>query len=341
MGHAQAQSPAMAPAPQMTLAPAPALAAPAPPPLTEAEFADRLRSGDLEQLDQTCLRVVEEGGSDRLRRLRARLLEIHPAPQPLPVVLANADVLLSCRAPEAALAVLDRYGPAAGGERVQWLVLQWRAATAALDHRRASLALERLAGSAGVESLGGLNLPVLRQDDGTVVSRPALEILAGHLESRDLPKAAAEALLASRAPGVVGAERLQLVVHLLREMPLPERQALLEEALDQAAAVGAWGLAAELLDDQAALPSERARGRRLRLSPRIDDAYGEWRLRREDPADATRSRLLEGQLRSPRSPGGHATEPFPLPAEPMPAPVAPRPAPPAPATDVPLPFSLP
>ncbi|MEI6201407.1 MAG: LysR family transcriptional regulator, partial [Enhydrobacter sp.] len=41
---------------------------------------------------------------DRLRMIRERLLSLHPAPQPLAVVLANADVLLSCRQPEAALA---------------------------------------------------------------------------------------------------------------------------------------------------------------------------------------------------------------------------------------------
>jgi hypothetical protein len=71
-----------------------------------------------------------------------------------------------------------------------------------------------------------------------------------------------------------------------------------------------------LLDQQAAYPSARDRAleRRLRLSDRLDDAYGEWRLRREDPAAAERARELEQMLRSPRDPGGHA----PPPPEPLP-----------------------
>jgi hypothetical protein len=112
---------------------------------------------------------------------------------------------------------------------------------------------------------------------------------------------------------------------MLRQLPAEEREALLESALEQAAAAGAWGLVAELLDAQAALPSQRAVERRLRLSPRIDDAYGEWRLRRQDPADAARSAELERQLRSPRDPGGHSAEPA-APQAPPPGPLTPLPA---------------
>jgi len=285
--------------------------------LSDKAFAELLRDGDLEQLDAACRQSADADLGERLRQLQQRLLTLHPAPQPLEVVLANADVLLSCRAPSEAMDVLNRFGPAAGAERVQWLQLQWRAAAAGLDHRRAALALERLRQESGT-SLDAIALPLLRREDGTVISRSALELLALHLESRGFPKVGGELLVRARQGGLAGALRLQQAVGLLAELPAPQREALLEAALDQAAAAGAWGLVAELLDTQAALPSGRAVERRLRLSRRLDDAYGEWRWRREDPASAPRTRQLEIQLRSPRDPGGHAAD-LPIPAtEPAP-----------------------
>jgi hypothetical protein len=113
-------------------------------------------------------------------------------------------------------------------------------------------------------------------------------------------------------------------------LPLQERNQLLETALDQAAAAGAWGLAAELLRDQRALllaagaQADRPSERFLRLSRRIDDAYGEWQLGRQavgsqvygrqvdgrqDSPGLARQRQLEQQLRSPRQQGGHAASP--------------------------------
>ena len=296
--------PGPGPAASPPLSPGEAVPAPAPPPLSQAEFQELLRLGTLEQLAEGCQRVVADDRLERLRRIRERLLLILPAPQPLPVVLANAEVLLSCHQPQAALTVLDRISPAAGAERLQWLLMEWRAAQAAMDHRRAALALERL-GAARPARLEALLLPVLRREDGTVVSRPALDVLADHLQARGFPQAAATLLLASQESGVIGAERRLEAVRLLQDLPAEERADLLESALDQAAAVGAWSLVGELLDAQAALPSERARQRRLRLSPRIDDAYGEWLILRQDPASSARSSELERRLRSPEAKGGH------------------------------------
>ncbi len=291
----------------------------APGPMGNAELRALLRHGDLEGLALGCERALAEERYDRLRLLRQRLLTLHPAPQPLPVVLANADVLLGCQQPEAALTVLERISPAAGAERVQWLLLEWRAAYAALDHRRAAFALERLTASRP-ERLDLLQLPVARRSDGSVVSRPALDLLAEHQRARGFPEAAAALLLASREPGAVGAERRLDAVRALAQLPAQEREALLESALDQAAAAGAWGLVAELLDAQAALPSERARQRRLRLSPRIDDAYGEWLLRRQEPLPSARQRQLERQLRAPVPLQAPAAGSAPTPTAPSPAP---------------------
>jgi hypothetical protein len=210
--------------------------------------------------------------------------------------------------------VLDRYGPGRGPRRQRWLRLQWRAATAALDHRRAALALERLTGGRA-ERLEAERITLQQREDGTTVTRPALDVLAGHLESIGLPRAAAAVLLTSRLPGVDGAQRLQQAARLLEDLPPEERDALLEEALERAAEDGAWGLVTELLDQQLALPEappdirDRALERRLRLSERLDDAYGEWLLRSRDPADAGRAGVLERRLRSPRGPDGHAPPP--------------------------------
>ncbi|MCP9819162.1 hypothetical protein KBZ18_06620 [Synechococcus sp. Cruz-9H2] len=280
-------------------------------PMDEQVFAAALASDQLAVLEQACQDAARFDLPVRLRQLKDRLVALRPAPQPLPVVLANANALISCLAPEAALSVLDRYGPGPGLERQQWLTLQWRAANAGLNHRRAAEALRRL--SAGERSLlETMALPVRLRDDGSLDTRSALDVLASHLAAMGRRQEAAEVLLAGRLPGVVGAERLKLAAALLDDLPLAQRNALLEMALDQAAVAGAWGLAAQLLDDQQALQRleggdpEPARQRRLRLSRRIDDAYAEWLLQRDDPSEAERNTVLERRLRSPREQGGHA-----------------------------------
>jgi len=285
---------------------------PPPPPVSKAEFQKLLRTADLDRLDQLCRQLVDAGDTSRLQLLRQRLLTIHPAPQPLAVVLANAEVMLSCRMPDGALTVLDRIGPARGAEQVQWLTLQWRAANAALDHRRAALALERLAGERPAR-LESLQLPLQPRSDGSWASRSALEVLASHLESAGQPSSAAALLQLSGNQDAAAAERLAQAARLLVDLPPELREPLFERALEQAAAVGSWGLVGELLAAQAALPASpeaavRTAERRLRLSRRLDDAYGEWRALEDaaDPASEPRRQTLVLQLRSPQAPGGHA-----------------------------------
>ena len=263
--------------------------------------------GTLDQLAQACQVAVAQGNASSVTLLQQRLLAVKPAPQPLAVVLANADGLLTCQAPDLALQVL---------------AMQWRAASAGLHHQLAADALQQLAaGQPG--ALDARLLPVQEKEDGTVVSRSALDLLAGHLESLGLNREAAEVLLAGRPGGAPLAERYGRAVALLEALPIAQRQRLLELALDQAAAAGSWGLVAELLDQQLALDAgpgvaaTKAMQRRLRLSGRIDDAYGEWLARHrdqlaQDPASQQRRSALERQLRSPRAAGGHAASPQPL-----------------------------
>lgn len=327
-------APAISPAPSAGLAPPPAGAQPpqAPgvpaatggtgpaPVISEADFQELLRTARLDRLDLLCRQLVEAGDDTRLRLLRERLLTIHPAPQPLAVVLANAEVLLSCRMPDGALTVLDRIGPARGAEQVQWLTLQWRAANAALDHRRAALALERLSADRPAR-LEPLLLPLQQRSDGTWASRSALEVLASHLESGGQTTQAAGLLLLSRNQDAPAAERLAEATRLLADLPVDQREPLFERALEQAAAAGSWGLVGDLLAAQASLPASpeaaaRTAERRLRLSRRLDDAYGEWRalVQAADPASEERRQALRLQLRSPQAPGGHAES---LPAPPL------------------------
>ncbi len=275
-----------------------------------------LASSDLALLNRACLQAARAGQLTSLQQLRLRLLAVKPAPQPLEVVLANAEALIHCRAPEAALTVLNRYGPAPGQERRLWLLTQWQAADAGLHHRLAADALLRLA-EGSLASLERQALTLLVRRDGSKVTRAALDVLADHLVALGEDQQAAAALLAGHPSGQLAAVRLQRAAALLVRLPLQERNQLLETALDQAAAAGSWGLAAELLRDQRALllaagaNAERPSERFLRLSRRIDDAYGEWQLGRQasgrqDPQGLARQQQLEQQLRSPRQPGGHA-----------------------------------
>jgi hypothetical protein len=171
-----------------------------------------------------------------------------------------------------------------------------------------------------------LQLPVAEPDraDRPPRQRVALDLLADHLVSLEAHRQAAEVLLASREPGAATAARWGRAVLLATHLPPQQRDAIMERALEQAAAAEAWGLVAALLDQQLAEgvgdeASRRALERRLRLSERMDDAYGEWLQRRRlgDPSQDTRVLLLEEQLRSPHQDGGHAAPlqptPFPQP----------------------------
>ncbi|NDC34926.1 MAG: hypothetical protein EBZ51_05975 [Synechococcaceae bacterium WB9_2_112] len=250
----------------------------------------------LDALELACREARAQGDLKALKLLQLDLLRVRPAPQPLAVVLANADALMRCGAPDSALLVLNRYSPSPGAEQVQWLLLQWRAANGALDHRLAAEALRRLVSASG-RNLEALLVPVAQDDKGRWQTRSALDLLAAHLEALGQRDQAAELLLSGRATGVVAAQRLSQAVSWSLSMSPQLRQRWLEQALAQAAAAGAWGLAAAVLDqqlallaDQPAAARQKLEERRRRLSRRLDDA----------------ATLNPETVRSPRAPGGHA-----------------------------------
>jgi hypothetical protein len=271
-----------------------------------------------------CRALRQRGDLLALREEQRRLqgvLAAEPAPGE---ALATAEALLACGAPGAALAVLERSSPALDQARETWLLAQWRAAHAGLHHAQAVEALALLA-DGDLTRLESLQLPVAEPDRSgrEPRQRAALDLLADHLVSLEAHRQAAEVLLASREPGSATAARWGRAALLATHLLPQERDAITERALEQAAAAEAWGLVAALLDQQLAEgvsdgESRRALERRLRLSERIDDAYGEWlqRRRQVDAAQDRRVLLLEGQLRSPRQDGGHAApqSPSPLPS---------------------------
>ncbi len=260
-----------------------------PQPMAEERFRQWLLESDLQQLELGCGDPLIAASGGRQQQIRDRLLVLHPAPQPFELVMANANALLTCGSPDSAARVLNRISPALGEERRRWLRLRWQAAAAGLDHREAALALRRLV-NGDLIALANLDL-----GDG----RLGLDQLASHEAALGRQEEAAALLML--APN---ARRLAQAAEWLAVLDAAAADQLLEQALDQAAADQAWGLAVELLELQLKLQlaaggdGARPRQRLQRLAAQLDDRYSIWRLEGGDDLDL--------ELRSPRQPGGHA-----------------------------------
>jgi hypothetical protein len=269
-------------------------AAPDPQVMSEERFQTVLVEMDVAAAEQACLDPLIADTDRRRQDLRDRLLALHPVIDSLDLVLENAEALMSCGAPEAAAVVLNRYSPRAGDERRRWLLLRWRAAAAALDHRQAALALRRLV----VGDLTALNAPLL---PGQV---NGLDQLSLHEAAQGRNAVAVEVQLMADLSGVQGARRMARAAQWLDADQFEQADQLLETALDQAAAAEAWGLAMELLRQQLQLQlaaggdGARPRQRMERLATVLDDRYALQQLQPENDPDPL--------LRSPRDPGGHA-----------------------------------
>ena len=269
-------------------------AAPDPQVMSEERFQTVLVEMDVSAAEQACLDPLIADTDRRRQDLRDRLLALHPVIDSLDLVLENAEALMSCGAPEAAAVVLNRYSPRAGDERRRWLLLRWRAAAAALDHRQAALALRRLV----VGNLAALNAPLL---PGQV---NGLDQLALHEAAQGRNAVAVEVQLMADLSGVQGARRMARAAQWLDADQFEQADQLLETALDQAAVAEAWGLAMELLRQQLQLQlaaggdGARPRQRMERLATVLDDRYALQQLQPDNDPDPL--------LRSPRDPGGHA-----------------------------------
>jgi len=262
---------------------------PAPQPMPELRFQQWLLEANLVQLEQACVDPLIGATSIRKQQIRDQLLLLHKAPQPFEQLMVAARALLTCGSPDSAAVVLNRISPGAGDQRRQWLSLRWQAAAAALDHRQASLALRRLV-NGDLVALASLEL---------MNGRRGLDQLAEHEAAIGRLNEAAAVLLMAPNPA-----RLGQVAEWLATEDAEQADQLLEQALDQAAADQAWGLAVDLLQLQLRLQlaaggdGARPRERLERLSARLDDRYTLWQLQGRAEPDPL--------LRSPREPGGHA-----------------------------------
>ena len=260
-----------------------------PQPMAEERFQQWLLESDLQQLERGCTDPLIGATGGRQQQIRDRLLVLHPAPESFELVMANATALLTCGSPDSAARVLNRISPAMGEERRRWLRLRWQAAAAGLDHREAALALRRLV-NGDLIALASLEL-----GDG----RLGVDQLAEHEAALGRQEEAAAVLLL--APNT---QRLAQAAEWLAGADAAAADQLLEQALDQAAADQAWGLAVELLELQLSLQlaaggdGARPRQRLQRLAAQLDDRYSLWRLEGGDELDLG--------LRSPRQPGGRA-----------------------------------
>ena len=280
--------------------------------MTQEVFERVLVEGGLRELTLACEDSDRFGANERLQLLRDRLMLIAPAPQSFEVVMANARAMMSCKAPDSAQVVLSRYGPGVGRRRREWLLLSWQAASAALDQERIILALMRLAdGEPG--RLDGEQLVVGFDESGLPTTRSALDLLAEAQIASGKTEQAVITLLAGRTSGVIAARRLGLAAQLLDALEAERSIALLEAALDQAAAAQARNQAEDLLRLQLRLElaaggsGERPRERLRRLATRVDDRFTLLELDQGLAGVALEQRELQQQeLRSPRSPGGHA-----------------------------------
>ena len=252
---------------------------------SDEAFAVLLESTNRAELVAGCRESQAEGLNDRLRQLRRRLLELHEDTGSLAVVFADTEALLRCKAPDAALQVLERISPDREAERARWLTLQWQAASAGLDLRRAALALKRLSGDSAA-ALNAIELPVAEPSGPAAqpTLRSALDLQAAQQEAMgDLTGAAA--LLQEPAPtGVATARRRQQAAQLLAAQgDVAAAEQLVASGIDLAAAASAWALSSALLEDQRryqlALDDRQGAAatndRRIRLSRRIGDGMGE------------------------------------------------------------------
>ena len=289
--------------------------APAPLPpgaLTEEAFTQLLETGTRQELVAGCERVITLGLDQRLRQLRQELLALNEATNSLDVVFADTRALLRCKAPDAALQVLERISPNVGPERNEWLLLQWRAASDGLDQRRAALALQRLSqGSTEVLDAQLLTLAEPQAPGELPIQRSALDVQAEQREAMGQQRAAIELLRQEGQSAQLTAQRRQRAARLLAAEGDAEQAAeIAGAAVDVAASASAWGLSGALLDDQRRYQlaasdlqgAEQTNARRLRLSRRLADGMGERAAVLAAIADQTADPALAQQLLDRRDP---------------------------------------
>ncbi len=215
-------------------------------PIDSVVYRKVLKEGDIDEIRSACINAAKFSLNIRLQKLSERLLEIAPAPQPFDVVLKNAQALLECKAPDAAGTVLGRFSPDEGSQRKQWLLLSWRAASAAMDHERASQVLQRLV-RGNISELDSQQIIVGYLENGSPVRRSALDLLVEHELALGRSDSAGIVLLAGSKRREVRARRLFLAAQIMKSIDIQKRINLLDLAFEQAYAEQSWDLAKDIL----------------------------------------------------------------------------------------------
>ena len=175
-----------------------------------------------------------------------------------------------------------------------------------MDHKSASLALQELTQSKTQKSEeGDYEMIVGYKEDGTSLTRSALELLANHQELSGEFNKAAQSLLLNSTSEPLSARRIAKAAQFLGSVDDDKRQNLLSKAIEIALADESWWMVEDLLKLQLLidLDSDQDAGlvrRRLEaLSYDLDDQYTLWELIREDKSRKDEAKRLQDQLRSP------------------------------------------
>ncbi len=275
-------------------------------PISETSYKQILQDGGIDELLMACEDASKFSLDSRLRELSYRLTTLFPQPLPVEVVIANAQALLACKAPDSAQKILSNFSSPSGLNRREWLIVSWQAANASMDHLNAALALRELV-QGKVKELDKEQLVVSLLEDGSSLTRSALDLLADHEISLGQWESAAKVLMAGRKRGSVGVRRMALASQLLERLSDDQRQSMLEIALENAAKDKAWWLASDILKLQLILDIKAGgegvvlRNRLEKLAKELDDSYTLWEIISTDVSRKEEAARLKNQLWSPRN----------------------------------------
>ena len=257
------------------------------------------------QMSVACSDAAQLSSDRRLRELSDQLMHSVNLNNSFDLEMQRAVALIACKDPETAQQVLRRINPINSEKKRAWSMLFWQASNAVMDHSSAALALRSLS-EGNLQRLDDEQITVGYSQDGTPLTRLALDLLAEHERLNGRCGVAAKVLLAGRKGGALGATRISRVAQCLDGLSVERRKDLLESALVEANADDAWWLIGDILRLQVELDLAAGGDAQIPLqrlekySKELDDLYTQFELIRIEKRNREKRTLLEDQLRSPR-----------------------------------------
>ncbi len=269
---------------------------------TEKTYQDTLAKGDVHELKEACINFAKISASQRLRELSIRLKTNALSTKDFDTNIAFAEALMACKAPLAAMKILDRLPPPPSLKaRRHWLVLSWQAASAGLDHSKASLALRKLV-QGDLKKLEQEYLVIGVGKDGFTYKRSALDVLAEHERSLGNWNEASMVMLSGRSQGALGARRLMLAAQTLGPATKNQQKKLLDKAEKMAVSDKAWWLVKDILKlrltlgNSSKLETMNIRDRLEGLAKNLDDNYTVLEIIRLDDNRKNEGSLFKNHL---------------------------------------------